>query len=91
MGIIFLTADEIYAIDNLTEESFSEIVLLESPERRELIEYLHNKNLAIKRLRQLAHDKNAENQRLLKELRERDETRIRAFENKHVIERGIHE
>ena len=52
----FLTADEIFAIDNLEEDSLSDFLLNFTPEKRSLIVHIFSKNRANKQLKTIADE-----------------------------------
>ena len=66
MSTAFLTADEIYAIDTITEVELPDFLLSLSPEKRELASHIFSKNRSVKAWRVIA-DEQKEGVRLLAE------------------------
>jgi hypothetical protein len=69
-GRFFLTADEIYAIDELTEVSLPDYLLKLPDDKRELVSHIFNKNRAARAWKVVADEKEAGVKRLAKMLEE---------------------
>ena len=64
MNGAFLTADEIYAIDKLTEVDLPDFLISLAPEKRELASHIFSKNRSVKAWKVIA-DEQKEGVRLL--------------------------
>ena len=66
MDSAYLTADEIYAIDNLTEDNLLDFIALFPSEKKELVLHLFSKNRSIQVIEVLATEHGENNKRLIK-------------------------
>ena len=66
MDTAYLTADEIYAIDNLTDDKILEFVATFPPAKKELVSHLFSKNRSVQVLEVLASERDENNKRLVK-------------------------
>jgi len=66
MDTEYLTADEIYAIDNLTDDKILEFVATFSPAKKELVSHLFSKNRSVQVLEVLASERDENNKRLVR-------------------------
>jgi len=74
MDNVYLSAEEIYAIDNFNEKTFSEYVLSVPPEKREVAAHLYYKNQSLKMLKYLADERDEDIKRLLQKLHDLGES-----------------
>jgi len=73
MADTFLTADEIYAIDKMTENELPNYLLSLPPDKQKLISHIYSKNRAIKAWKIIANE-NEEGTVLLRRLIENNKT-----------------
>jgi len=66
MDTAYLTADEIYAIDNLTDDKILEFVATFPPAKKELVSHLFSKNRSVQVLEVLASERDENNKRLVR-------------------------
>ena len=66
MDNAYLTADEIYAIDNLTEDKLLDFMAFFPPAKKELVSHLFSKNRSVQVLEVLATEHGENNKRLIK-------------------------
>lgn len=66
MDKTYLTAEEIYAIDNLTEDKLLDFIAMFTPEKKELVSHLFSKNRSVQVLEVLASESDEHNKRLIK-------------------------
>ena len=66
MNEVYLTAEEIYAIDNLTEDKLLDFIALFSPKKKELVSHLFSKNRSVQVLEVLANERDEHNKQLIK-------------------------
>jgi len=66
MDTVYLTADEIYAIDKLTEDNLIDFIALFPPAKKELVSHLFSKNRSVQVLEVLANEHGENNKRLIK-------------------------
>jgi len=66
MDKTYLTAEEIYAIDNLTEDKLLDFIALFPPAKKELVSHLFSKNRSVQVLEVLASERDEHNKRLIK-------------------------
>jgi len=62
----FLTSDEIYAIEDMSEESLLDFIAFFTPAKKELATHVFSKNRSIRALEFLACERDEHNQRLVK-------------------------
>jgi len=62
----FLTSDEIYAIEDLTEDKLLDFVALFTPAKKELVAHIFSKNRSLRALEVLADERDEHNQRLIR-------------------------
>ena len=70
MDNIFLTADEIFEIDKLDEDSLVDYLSPLPPEKRNLVSHIYSKNRSIRVLKVVADESQESNKRLVKILEE---------------------
>jgi len=66
METAFLTADEIYALEDMTEDRLLDFVALFTPTKKELVTHLFSKNRSLRALEVLADERDEHNQRLVR-------------------------
>jgi len=66
MDTVYLTADEIYAIDNLTDDKILEFVATFPQAKKELVSHLFSKNRSVQVLEVLASERDENNKRLVR-------------------------
>lgn len=69
MDNVYLTSDEIYAIENLTEDKLLDFVAFFTPAKKELVTHLFSKNRSLRALEILADERDAHNKRLVQMLK----------------------
>jgi len=62
----FLTSDEIYAIEDMTEDKLIDFMALFTPAKKELVIHLFSKNRSLRALEVLADERDEHNQRLIR-------------------------
>lgn len=70
MNNIFLTADEIFEIDRLDEDSLVDYLSPLSPEKRNLVSHIYSKNRSLRVLKVVADESQESNKRLARILEE---------------------
>jgi len=70
MNETYLTAEEIYAIDNLTEDKLLDFIALFPSEKKELVSHLFSKNRSVQVLEVLANERDEHNKQLIKMLKD---------------------
>jgi len=65
MDNVYLTANEIYAIDNLTEDNLLDFIALFPPAKKALVSHLFSKNRSVQVLEVLATEHSENNKRLI--------------------------
>jgi len=70
MSDVFLTAEEIYAIDNLTEMDLPDYLLTLPPEKQGLVSHIFSKNRSLMALKVMADEKDEGIRHLTKILEE---------------------
>ena len=66
MDSAFLTAEEIYSIDNLTETDLPDYLVSLSPEKQALVSHIFSKNRSLKALKVIADEKEEGSKELCK-------------------------
>lgn len=62
----YLTSEEIYAIENLTEDKLLDFISLFTPAKKELVTYLFSKNRSLRAFEVLANERDEHNRRLVR-------------------------
>jgi len=70
MSNLFLTADEIFAIDRLDEDSLVDYLSPLTPEKRNLVSHIYSKNRSLRVLKVVADESQESNKRLARILEE---------------------
>ena len=70
MGNLFLTADEIFEIDRLDEDSLVDYLSPLTPEKRNLVSHIYSKNRSLRVLKVVADESQESNKRLARILEE---------------------
>ena len=68
-SVAFLTADEIYAIDKITEVDLPDFLLSLAPEKRELASHIFSKNRSVKAWKVIADEQKEGVRRLTEKLK----------------------
>jgi len=66
MNETYLSAEEIYAIDNLTEDKLLDFIALFSSEKKELVSHLFSKNRSVQVLEVIVNERDEHNKQLIK-------------------------
>ena len=70
MSNLFLTADEIFEIDRLDEDSLVDYLSPLAPEKRNLVSHIYSKNRSLRVLKVVADESQESNKRLARILEE---------------------